>query len=43
MAYLFGHHNYYLKDEVRKNNNHALLKEAVATLPDDIGKTFEKE
>jgi len=42
MAYVFDNYNYHVKDEVRKGNNVLNFKKAVATLPLEIGKTFEK-
>jgi hypothetical protein len=41
MAYLFENYNYYLQDEARKMNNAIRFRNAIATLPDGIGKTFE--
>lgn len=42
MAYLFDNYNYHLQDDVRKKENANRFRDAVATLPHGIAKSFEK-
>jgi hypothetical protein len=42
MAYLFENYNYHLQDETRKKSNTIRFRDAIVTMPEQIGKSFEK-